>query len=75
MSAEVTFTRDEAIAHVVGGLTRGTVDAGAELATILGAETAARLTVHALEVDQAAMDALGVTEDDVRRVAQSLKPR
>lgn len=73
--ADLTVTRDEAIELVVTILTRATVAQGADLAQVIGAELAANMTVWALEQNQAALDALGVSEDDVRRVAEAIEAR
>lgn len=71
--SEIIFTRDEAIVHVVRALTRHNIDRGAELAAILGDEIAAGMVFTAIDIDSAALDALGVTEEDVRRVAADLE--
>ena len=67
------FTRDQAIAYVVGNLTRHHVASGQQVVPIVGGEVAAKLVLGAFDEDAAALEVLGVTLDDVRRVARDVQ--
>lgn len=66
------LTREEAIVHVVKSLTTFTLQSGAELASILGPEVAAELAIAASQYDLGAIQALGVTQDEIREIFSNL---
>ena len=72
MDEQFTFTRDEAIIHVVGALTQFTIDGGSELVPLVGTEAAIALTREQLDRDQAALAALGIPESEIRELAERL---
>ena len=67
------LTRDEAILHVVKALTTFTLQSGAELASIVGPEIAAELAIAASQYDLGAIQALGVSQDEIREVFSNVE--
>lgn len=65
-------TREEAILHVVAGLTQLALQEGAQLAEIVGPEAAAELAVAATRDNARALAVLGVPTEDIRAAIEAL---